>query len=116
MTIFTEFRYLAESEGKTDAIAIIDALERGQYQSEDERRKMAHTAWALIAPPGPANTRYQRESFWGRASAKFIWWGLCGKKESERAAWMAEHRLRGTCRKPRFEPAYTMPQPSARRV
>ncbi len=105
-SIFDEFRLLAA--GNSEAIELIDLLESEQLEIR-ERRALACRVWALIVPPCPKGRRHLPDSYWGKASAKFIHWGLFGHKPEVAAKWMRENR---THKKTAFfQPVPYLPQP-----
>jgi len=113
MNIYDEFRHL--SSGNADVLLLIDALESEQLEIS-QRRKIADTVWRAVCPSCPPNQRHTKDSYWGQANTKCIYWGLFGHRSAQKAAWMQEQRMRGAKLVPHFEPMPRLPQPSAMRV
>lgn len=105
-TIFDEFRILAA--GNSEAIELIDLLEN-EPLGMSEKRALAYRVWVLIIPPAPKGRQHIKDSYWGKASAKCIYWGLFGHKPEAAAKWMRENR---TDKKiAHFQPVAYLPQP-----
>ena len=111
-TIYDEFRHLADGDPAT--LNLIHSLEFGELPA-DRQKKVAHAVWKAICPTAPPGQRHARDSFWGQANSKCIYWGLFGHRPEQKAAWMREQRVRGAKLVPHFEPMARLPQPSARR-
>ena len=113
MSIYNEFRHITTN---TEALAILDALERGTIADVRERRRAADKVWKLVAPACPTGHKYMVGTFWARASTRFVWWGLFGRKEKDHTEWLADERLRMIdTSKVFFQPVWHQPQPTARK-
>lgn len=105
-TIFEEFRIL--SAGNSEAIELIDLLECEPLKMS-EKRALACRVWALIIPQAPKGMQHIKDSYWGKAGSKFIYWGLFGHKPEAAAKWMRENRKHK--KTVLFQPVAYLPQP-----